>query len=215
MIRRLVVALVISVAVVACAPNAPSASPPEAVVPARFVLGCLSIDQPECELVAQRVIAGLPEARGAPFAVTVQLFGCPNIDPCPPSLAFREGRVAITWADPGEPLELSVKGPPAQPLFGEVAMAWSGLINPGSPRVAGAGPFPFELGHCGLSWQVDFDGSFWLPIGQIDGDASPMINADSGEIRLLEPNLAEYRNAQGFTATLARFPGPKHVWLCD
>jgi hypothetical protein len=53
-----------------------------------------------------------------------------------------------------------------------------------------------------------------VPLGEIDGDASPVINSDSGQMRLLGPNLAEYRNAQGFEARLARFPGPKHVWLC-
>jgi hypothetical protein len=66
-----------------------------------------------------------------------------------------------------------------------------------------------------LLWHVDFDGSFWLPIGEADGDAPPMINSDTGQMRLLGPNLAEYRNDDGFVVTLARFPGPKHLWLCD
>ena len=92
--------------------------------------------------------------------------------------------------------------------------AWSGLLQPRSPRVVGPGPHPFELGHCGLTWQVDFDGSFWLPTGAIDGDAPAVINSERGTIVLLGPNLARFVGDSGFTAQLARFPGPKHVWLC-
>lgn len=212
--RRVAAALLIGVVFVACGPNPPSGSPAPEGVQQGLVLGCLSIEQPECEFVAAQALARLPEGRDAPFGITVHLYGCPNIDPCPKTLAFREGMITIDWADPGEPLQLAVKGEPARPRFEEIPMAWSGLQVPSSPRVAGAGPFPFELGHCGLTWQVDFDGSFWLPFGQMDGDASPIINSDSGQMRLLAPGVAEYRNDQGFVATLARFPGPKHVWLC-
>jgi hypothetical protein len=211
----LAVALVLAAACAACGSSDPSGAPSERPpAAAAQVIGCLSINQQECELVATRVLAQLPAARGAPFAIIVELYGCPNMDNCANTLAVREGKVTIEWADPAEPVELSVKGPPAQPVFGKVPTAWSGLIAPASPRVAGAGPFPFQLGHCGLSWQVDFDASFWLPVGQVDGDASAIINSDEGEIRLLAPTLAEYRGGGGFVARLARFPGPKHVWLC-
>ena len=198
----------------ACSPSASSSPLAAEPAPAGPVLGCLSIEQAECEFVAQQALAGLPAARGVPFAIIVQLYGCPVEGQCPRSLDVRQGTVTAEYADRGEPSQLSVEGPPQAPRFGESEMAWSGLQQPSSRRVAGPGPFPFELGHCGLTWQVDFDGSFWVPIGQIDGDASEIINADSGEMRLLGPNLAEYRNAAGFVASLARFPGPKHVWLC-
>lgn len=198
-----------------CSPS-PSSSPPgEEAAPAGPVLGCLSIEQAECEFVAQQVAAALPAARGVPFAIIVQLNGCPKVAPCARTLGVREGGgVTAEYVDGGEPVQLSIKGPPQAPRFDEADMSWSGLQQPSSLRVAGVGPFPFTLGHCGLVWQVDFDGSFWVPIGQVDGDAPEIINSDSGEMRLLGPNLAEYRNAAGFTATLARFPGPKHVWLC-
>jgi hypothetical protein len=32
---------------------------------------------------------------------------------------------------------------------------------------------------------------------------------------LLGPNLAQYSGPTGFIAQLARFPGPKHFFLCD
>lgn len=213
MIRRAASVLSLALVVLACGPSE-SAAPPEAGIEPPFVLGCLSIDQGECEFVAAQVLARVPDDRGAPFGIIVHLHGCPNQVPCPKTLAVREGRITVEWADRGEPLEMSVVGPPQAPVFGAVPMAWSGLIEPSSGRVAGTGPFPFDLGHCGLSWQVDFDGSFWLPIGQVDGGASPIINNDSGQMHLLGPNIVEYRNAEGFAATLARFPGPKHLWLC-
>ena len=34
-------------------------------------------------------------------------------------------------------------------------------------------------------------------------------------MRLIAPNLAEFRGDSGFTVQLARFPGPKHFWGCD
>jgi hypothetical protein len=96
----------------------------------------------------------------------------------------------------------------------EANTAWSGPIQPRSERVGGPGPIAFEVGHCGLSHVVDFDGSFWIPVGQLDGDASVVINGESGHMALVGPNLAVYQGANGFSAQLARFPGPKHLWLC-
>ena len=217
-VARTAVALGLLALIVAagCSPTDPSAAPsvePNEPTPAQ-VLGCLSIGAAECQFVAEQVVARLPDERGAPFAIVIQLYGCPNDGPCPMTLGVREGKVTVEYADGGEPIEVTVAGPPQAPRFGDAPMAWSGLIDPSSPRVAGQGPFPFELGHCGLTWQVDFDGSFWVPIGQVDGDSSGVINSERGRMVLLGPNLAQYRGETGFTAQLARFPGPKHVWLC-
>ena len=62
---------------------------------------------------------------------------------------------------------------------------------------------------------IDFDGSFWLPVGQVDGTSPTIINSESGTMRLLGPNLAQFTGTTGFTVHLARFPGPKHFWGCD
>jgi hypothetical protein len=203
----------IAVGLAGCMPSASTVPSVGEAAPPAFVVGCLSIEQAECEFVAEQVKAVLPGDRGAPFAIQINLYGCPNDGPCPRSLAVRDGTVTAEYLDGRDPIALSVAGPPQAPRFGPLEMGWSGLLEPSSPRVDGAGPFPFDVGHCGLAWQVDFDGSFWLLVGQVDGDASPIINNDSGRIRLLAPNLAEYRNGD-FVANLARFPGPKHVFLC-
>jgi hypothetical protein len=176
------------------------------------VLGCISIEPAECQSVVDLVIERLPEERGTPFAILVNLYGCGA--PCAKSLDARQGAVTVEYADGGEPIEATVHGPADAPVFGEIETAWSGLIEPTSAHVVGLGPFAHDLGHCGLLWQVDFDASFWLPVGQVDGDAADLVNAGSGEMALLGPNFAQYGADSGFTVQLARFPGPKHVFLC-
>jgi hypothetical protein len=213
--RALIAATLLTVANAGCGPAEPSASPPGGVAAGVNIIGCISIEQAECELVADRVRAELPPERGAPFSIQVQLFGCPDANPrCPRSLIARDGMVTAEYADRGEPINMTIEGPPAAPRLGPALFTWAGLQQPSSPRAPGPGPFPFEVGHCGLTWQVDFDGSFWLPIGQVDGDASVVINGEAGRMRLVRPDLAEYRNDEGFLAQLARFPGPKHIWGC-
>ena len=177
-----------------------------------FVLGCISIEAAECQSVADLVVERLPEERGIPFSIVINLYGCGS--PCAKTLDEREGAVTVEYADGGEPIDVAVHGPAEAPVFGEIETAWSGLIEPASAVVDGPGPFAHELGHCGLLWQVDFDGSFWLPVGQVDGDAADLVNAGSGQMVLLELNLARFEADTGFTVELARFPGPKHVFLC-
>lgn len=212
--RRIGLAAVLVALVLTACGQQPSPDPTEAGL-APLVIGCASIEAAECAFVVEQITARLPANRGQPFAIEVTLYGCENPVACPRTLAVRAGMAMVEYADGGEPIQLALNGPPQQPHI-EVAanMAWSGLIQPSSERVAGAGPFHFEVGHCGLSHVVDFDGSFWLPIGQIDGDASGMIGSGAGMMSLLGPNVVVYQDADGFSAQLARFPGPKRFWLC-
>ena len=179
-------------------------------------MGCASIESLECQFIAEQIVAALPAARGKPFAIEIQLFGCANAGPCPPTLAAREGRAVVEYADAGEPVTVSLHGPPQTPRIAiQAGLTWSDLVQPTSPQVPGIGPFPYELGHCGLSHVVDFDGSFWVPVGPVDGDAPGIFNGESGQMRLLGPDLALYEGPTGFNAHLARFPGPKRFFLCD
>ena len=181
-----------------------------------LVVGCISVDDAECRFLAQQIVAALPAARGPAFAVEIQLFACENPDaPCPRSLAARTGKAVVEFLDQEEPLELSLLGPPLTPEITPQDAFYLGLSHPSSPRVAGAGPFPYEIGHCGLSHVIDFDGSYWLPVGPVDGDHPTIFNAEAGQMRLIGPSLAEFRGDSGFVVQLARFPGPKHFWGCD
>jgi len=62
---------------------------------------------------------------------------------------------------------------------------------------------------------IDFDGSFWLPLGQVDGDDPASINSEPGQMLFLGPNVVQFTGESGFTAQLARFPGAKRFFLCD
>lgn len=215
LIRALAAALAASL-VAACGTPAPSPAPTEAA-PAGTVIGCASIESVECHFLAERIVAALSAAaeRGRAFSIEIHLFGCPNDGPCARTPAAREGRAVIEYADGGEPIVVSLNGPPQTPRIAvQAGMTWSGVAQPSSAQVPGFGPFPFELGHCGISHVVDFDGSFWVPVGPLDGDSSAMINGESGQIRLLGPDLALYEGPTGFAAHLARFPGPKRFFLC-
>jgi hypothetical protein len=178
------------------------------------VIGCISFEQTECEAVATQVLRALPPARGMPFSMALQLFDCQNGGACAKSLRARDGQATVEYANGGEPILLGLAGPPESATLQPIDAAWSGLQQPGSVRVVGRGPFELQLGHCGLNWQVDFDGSFWVPVGQVDGGASAIVNAESGQILLLGPNLAVFSDSRGFTAGLQRFPGLKRVFLC-
>jgi hypothetical protein len=197
----------------------PPAPPPSTAAspPAReLVVGCISVDDAECRFLTQQIVAVLPVERGPAFAVEIQLYACENPNaPCPKSLAARPGKAVVEFTDGSEPIDLTLKGPPLTPEITPQEGFYLGLTHPSSPRVVGGGPFPFDIGHCGVSHVVDFDASFWVAIGQVDGDHPTIINAESGQMRLIAPNLAEFRGDSGFTVQLARFPGPKHFWGCD
>lgn len=213
---RSLAAAFLAVALGACGEAASSPAQTQAAAPAGLVVGCASVESVECHFIAEQIVAVLPPERGRAFAIEIQLFGCQDALPCPPTLAAREGRAVIEYADAGEPITVSLNGPPQAPrLAVQAGLTWSDAVQPTSPQVPGPGPFPFELGHCGLSHVVDFDGSFWVLVGPVDGDAPGIINAESGQMRLLGPDLALYEGGTGFSAHLARFPGPKRLFPCD
>ena len=205
--------------VVGCAP-APTAAPPSPTAEAQgpvgrpAALGCTNIVAGQCEVVAARVIGTLPPERGAPFSVEIWLGPCPDDTNCPKTLGIRKGNVTIEYLDGGEPISMSLAGTPETPVTARLDGTWSGLVEPSSARVAGPGPFVFDVGHCGLTHVVDFDGSFWIPVGEIDGTGNALINSEQGTLRLMGLNLAEYRGTLGFSATFARWPGAKRFFLC-
>ena len=201
------------------APNASGLvgpSPSEGLPRADIILGCVSVAEAECQFVLDGILGVLPPERGAPASVQIVLAGCPNPDvPCANTLGARDGNAVVEYVDGDEPITLFIEGPPVAPKFQVIESTWSGLIQPGTPPVGNGAAVAFEIGHCGLSHVVDFDGAFWVPVGAVDGDAPGYRNAESGQIRLLDPKRAQYQGPNGFSVTLARFPGPKHFFMCD
>lgn len=194
----------------ACAPTAePTPEPPG--VPQ--IVACLDIDPGPCNAIVLQVAAALPAAGGQPVSVQVQLAAC-DAPPCGPGMVT--GQATVEWADGREPVLFRFLGPAAAPELEVVEDArWSGVVQPTSQRVAPGVPVPYTLGHCGLQHVVDFDGSFWVPIGDLDLSNPAIFNAVEGTMQLTAPNRAQFASGGRIIATLARFPGPKHFWLCD
>ena len=203
---------VLALVIAGCDTTATSPQPTGEEAPAGIVIGCISIEAAECQAAAEQVLAALPPGGPRPFDIQISLWGCPNGDPCPRAIAVRGGLAYVEYAGGRDTLTYSLGGVP--PILGPLDNHFTDALAPTSPRIPGAGPVAFQLGHCGLGHVVDFDGSFWVPVGQVDGDASGFINADSGQMRLLGPNLAQYEGAGGFVVRLVRFPGAKQFWLC-
>jgi hypothetical protein len=209
-IRRLLPVLAAALVVGGCGPTA-DATPaePAAVV----VVGCIGIPAIPCQGIADVVGAALPPGRGRPASLQLWADGCAD-RACPPGTFA--GRATAEWADGGPPVLIQFQGPPASLQLDPVEDAhWSGVIQPKSARVLPGAVVPFTLGHCGLLHVVDFDGSFWVPVGQLDLEEPANINSSEGQMQLVGPNRALFASGGRVIATLARFPGPKQFWLCD
>jgi len=215
---RVLVGLTLVLAVAGCSSGpteVPSGSPAPTTAPVpELILGCTSITAVECRFVAEAVLANVPPERLPAISLQVTLYGCAVVPDCARSLLVREGEAIVEFSDGREPLMFSLSGPPDAPAIVETEIGWSGLLLAQSPPAGGPGPFPFEVGHCGLWNSVDFDTSWWVPIGEVDGDIPAMINSEQGQIRLLTPTTAEFVSPAGSRVTLARFPGAKHLRLC-
>jgi hypothetical protein len=200
---------------------APSATASEFILPPAperaGVVACVIIQPAECANVAQAVLALLPGALGDPFSIQVRLFGCVvDGEGCPPSLAARNGGILVEYPDGGDVRLFRVAGPPGDPLIEPQNEAvFTDPIQPGSPPVEGGGPFEFEVGHCGLTHVVDFNGAFWVLVGQVNGEHPALYNSERGLIRLQNLDRAQYVGTGNAVFQLARFPGAKRFQLCD
>lgn len=118
---------------------------------------------------------------------------------------------------------------PLRPLPGEL----DGIPNPGDTTAlvqpqTRRGTVPlgipqrFALAHCGLFSPIDFDGSLWDPVGGDDGFGGPLtddqqgelVNATSGTLTLIQPNLAQFVTPLGAVVTLSRHNGGRLYHLC-
>lgn len=77
--------------------------------------------------------------------------------------------------------------------------------------------------HCGLDWPVavDFDGSFWDPVGPSvsDGNGNPPAGFgnpfDAGLMTLISPTSARYQSSAGTIVQFSRHPGPRISAPCS
>jgi hypothetical protein len=210
--RFLLSAFVLGLVLGACSTSEPAPEPTAEPAGPEQIVACVGIEPAPCNALVVQAAAALPAGRGLPVSFQLVLAECDG-PPCGPGMI--SGQVTAEWLDGGEPVMFSFVGPVAAPEFDVVDAAWSGVVQPRSERVAPAVPVPFTLGHCGLLHVVDFDGSFWVPVGRVSLDDPEMINAAAGQMQLVAPNRAQFSKGGKLIATLARFPGPKHFFLCD
>jgi hypothetical protein len=223
----LVLIAVAAFAVAACsgssatnAPStAPSASPAESAAPTGTDLttiptACVGLGADDC----QRVVAQLSTIVPAGTAVTyiqVGPFGCPTEQGCAPSLAARpQGDVTLEAGAGALSYHVTAAGGGAQ-LTIERQDAFGVLLGPTSQPPVTAGARPFSLGHCGLWSGIDAGGSWWDPVGLVDGDHPDVINAAEGTLTIIDPDHATFTSRGGFTVELQRHPGDKYLPLCQ
>ena len=183
-------------------------------LPGEVALSCWSVGDEECRAIFEAALARVPGGRPAVVAAQVMAYGCES-GPCAPGVVTRgQGQVQIEYAGGSGlvtwQLTLAGGGGLAFSLPSETA---GGGSEPASGPAA-APVVQVSLGHCGLYSPIDFDGSFWDPVGPVDGDAPEAINSASGTIRLLGPVDAEFRAPSGFTLRLRRHQGAKTFQGC-
>lgn len=68
--------------------------------------------------------------------------------------------------------------------------------------------------HCGIGHSLDFDGSFWRPLGADDAELDDPF--EQGVITLVSENEAEFESSStGATVLLERLHGPQVISPCE
>jgi hypothetical protein len=200
--------------------DSPSESPSE--VPSPSVAGtglgavptaCISIGADDCRRVVAEVSEQLPSGT-APNYLQIGPFFCEDPAGCAPSLADRaEGDVTIE-AGAGA-LSWHVKAAPGggQLTFTQQDAMGVRVGTESSPPIT-AGVRPFTLGHCGIWSGIDVGGSWWDPVGLVDGDHNDSVNEVDGTLSITDPNHATFTSKGGFTVQLLRRDGEKFLPFC-
>lgn len=119
------------------------------------------------------------------------------------------------WIGLGKSGPWPLPAPTASPRYEQISQyryhRW-----PASARVRPNVEYVYETGHCGLRYELDFDGSMWDPINPNTGREAPpfFINYDKGTIELVDEATARYIASTGEVAELKRLPGPAVTWNC-
>jgi hypothetical protein len=179
----------------------------------RVPTACISIGADDCRRVVAEVSGQLPSST-APTYVQVGPFFCEDPAGCAPSLADRsEGDVTI---EPGAgALSWHVRAAAGGgPLTFTQQDAMGVRVVPESAPPVTAGVRPFTLGHCGIWSGIDVGGSWWDPVGPVDGDHSDSANEVDGTLAILDPDRATFTSKNGFTIQLVRRDGQKFLPFC-
>jgi hypothetical protein len=210
----LVVAVAVAVAVAACGsvPEVSSAPTSSPVVPP-VAIACVGVPLAQCGDIAAAALRAQPVGHAPVSYMEVGPLGC-QAEPCPKALLPGGQVTVLVEFTAGDPRSVLVKAGEAglQALDGGDPGLFE--VEAASPRVAGPGPHPFSLSHCGIWSPIDFDGSFWDPVGFIDPSQPAAINSAAGVMTLTTSTTAVFVTPQGFRLDLVRHLGAKHVPGC-
>jgi hypothetical protein len=199
--------------------TAPSASPAQSAAPAGIDLtsiptACVGLGADDCRRVVAQVATIVPDGSAVTY-VQVGPFGCAAGEGCAASLADRpQGDVTLEAGAGALSYHVTVVGDGAE-LQLDRQDAFGVLLGPTSQAPVTAGARPFSLGHCGLWSGIDAGGSWWDPVGPVDGDHPDAINAAEGTLTIVDPDHATFTSRGGFTVQLQRHQGDKYLPLCE
>ncbi|HSL76324.1 MAG TPA: hypothetical protein VK867_05225 [Candidatus Limnocylindrales bacterium] len=194
-------------------PSAPTDSAPTGVELTGVPMACVNLGLDECRRILAETGELVP-AGIAPTYIQVGPFGCVEGGGCPRSLAARpQGDVTIEAARGAVSYHITAAAGGGR-LTIERQDASLMAIEPQSQPPVTPGPRPFTLGHCGLWSGIDVGGSWWDPIGVVDGDHPDAINSAEGTLAILDQARATFTSDGGLTVQLVRCDGPKGLPGC-
>jgi hypothetical protein len=199
--------------------TAPSAAPAESAAPSGTDLSaiptaCINLGMDDCRRITAEVAALIPAGTALTY-VQVGPFGCPEGGGCERSLVARpQGDVTIEAGAAAIAYHVTAAAGGGN-LTIERQDAFGVLLGPTTRPPVTAGARPFSLGHCGLWSGIDVGGSWWDPVGQVDGDHPDAINAAEGSLTIIDPDHATFSSRGGLTVQLQRHQGDKYLPLCQ
>jgi hypothetical protein len=174
---------------------------------------CVNLGMDDCRRILAETSELIP-AGITPRYIQVGPFGCLEGGGCARSLAARpQGDITIEADGGAVSFHITAAAGGGQ-LTIERQDAFLMAIEPQSRPPVTPGPRPFTLGHCGLWSGIDVGGSWWDPIGLIDGDHPNAINSADGTLLILDPDRATFTSNSGFTVQLVRRDGQKGLPGC-
>jgi hypothetical protein len=174
---------------------------------------CFGLGADDCRRVVAQVATIVPPGSAVTY-IQVGPFGCAAGAGCARSLAERPQGDITLEAGVGA-LSYHVTVSSSSELTIERQDAFGVLLGPESQPPVAAGARPFFLGHCGLWSGIDAGGSWWDPVGAVDGDHPDAINAADGTMTIQDPDHATFTSKGGFTVHLVRHEGDKYLPLCQ
>ena len=194
-------------------PAAAGSASPTGVDLSGVPTACVNLGAEDCRRIVAE-IAHLVPAGPAPTYLQVGPFGCVEGGGCARTLAARpQGDVTIEVGSGAFSFHVTAAAGGGK-LTIERQDAFLMSIEPQSQPPVTPGPRPFTLGHCGLWSGIDVGGSWWDPIGAIDGDHPAAINSADGTLAILDLDRATFTSTTGFTVQLVRRNGPKGLPGC-